>query len=306
MRFIPEAVTKKAADIVLSSKMHSPTILFGAGVVGVVATAVLASKATLKAGEVLDRTKEGMDKATEVRDMGHPDYSAMDYRKDVVYVYTRGIKDLASLYAPTLIVGTLSIACLAGSHRMLTQRNLALTAAYSTLDKAFKEYRKRVVAEYGEDRDRELFHGYKEHEVVHETKKGEPKVTRVRKADPNHASGYSRWFAQGLSTEWEPRADLNLHFLRVQQEYFNHRLRAKGYVFLSEVYNALGLGYSQAATVVGWRIANDADAGDNYIDFGIWDDNETNRDFVNGERNSILLDFNVDGVIFDKIEEGTR
>ena len=35
-------------------------------------------------------------------------------------------------------------------------------------------------------------------------------------------------------------------------------------------------------------------------------DNETNRDFVNGERNSILLDFNVDGVIFDKIEEGTR
>ena len=52
--------------------------------------------------------------------------------------------------------------------------------------------------------------------------------------------------------------------------------------------------------VVGWVLGN----GDNCIDFGIWDSaNEKARDFVNGREGAILLDFNVDGVIYDLIDK---
>ena len=87
-------------------------------------------------------------------------------------------------------------------------------------------------------------------------------------------------------------------YLKAQQNSFNDLLRARGHVFLNEVYDGLGLERSQAGAVVGWVLGD----GDNYVDFGIFDgDKPRARDFVNGLEASILLDFNVDGVIYDLI-----
>jgi hypothetical protein len=72
-------------------------------------------------------------------------------------------------------------------------------------------------------------------------------------------------------------------------------------VFLNEVYEQLGIPASRAGAVVGWTILP---GGDGYIDFGIFDgENSSARMFVNGHEKSILLDFNVDGVIYNKIEQ---
>ena len=68
---------------------------------------------------------------------------------------------------------------------------------------------------------------------------------------------------------------------------------------MNEVYDLLGLPRSQAGALVGWVMTGD---GDNFVDFGIYDtNNPSKRDFVNGYERSILLDFNVDGVIHDLI-----
>jgi hypothetical protein len=52
--------------------------------------------------------------------------------------------------------------------------------------------------------------------------------------------------------------------------------------------------------MVGWIDGGD---GDGYVDFGIYDIAAVNnrREFINGYEPSIILDFNVDGVIWDKI-----
>ena len=91
-------------------------------------------------------------------------------------------------------------------------------------------------------------------------------------------------------------------FLRAQQQYANDKLIAQGHLFLNEVYDMLGLPRTKAGAIVGWVYDDNNAVGDNFVDFGIYDvHRETARDFVNGYERSILLDFNVDGVIYDLI-----
>jgi hypothetical protein len=84
-------------------------------------------------------------------------------------------------------------------------------------------------------------------------------------------------------------------FLRAQQQWANDRLHAHGYIFLNEVYEALGLERSQAGQLVGWKLNGN---GDGYVDFGLYSiGDESNRAFVNALEPVVLLDFNVDGPI---------
>jgi hypothetical protein len=93
--------------------------------------------------------------------------------------------------------------------------------------------------------------------------------------------------------------------LRAQQEYANQKLQIQGYLFLNDVYDSLGIERSQAGQVVGWYIdknRHSAESGDCYVDFGMYDfDSEGGRRFINGNAPGIFLDFNVDGVIVDKL-----
>lgn len=296
---VKTAITSKVGRQILVGQKHSPTILFGTGVVGVVATAVMASRATLKLDEVVDETQDKLSTAKQLFHSGHMDYSANDYKQDVIVLYSRTAMSVAKLYAPTIAVGALSIAALTGSHVILNRRNIALTAAYTTVEKAFNEYRKRVLDEFGEDKERELRYGLKTEEVeVHDTEKGV--VTKQKEVVYTGKSPYAKFFDRDTSTSWSPQPEYNLLFLRCQQNYANDRLRARGHVFLNEVYDGLGLERTKAGAVVGW-VKNSE--GDGFVDFGVFTDKnmETVFDFVTGREGGMWLDFNVDGVIYDKI-----
>ena len=293
---IPNKITSKIGRQVLASQKHSPTILFVGGVVGVVATTVMASRATLRSVHVIDQVKENLlmiEKAEAIEaEKGMGEYTDEDHKKDLTIVYAKATVSLAKLYGPTILVGVISIAALTKSHHILSQRNAGLAAAYAVLDKAFTEYRGRVIADVGEEEDRKYRYGTAER--VEKDEKG----LEVRKIGPHAASGYARFFDE-LCSSWQKTPELNLYFLRCQQNYANDKLQARGHMFLNEVYDMLGIERSSAGSVVGWVISKD---GDNYIDFGIYDHlNQSSRNFVNGRDGAILLDFNVDGVIYDRI-----
>jgi hypothetical protein len=293
-QYIPASVTTKVARTILQGGKHSPTVLFVGGIVGVVATTVMASRATLKLDSVMAQTKENLETARTLKDADRADYTQEDYNKDVAYIYAAATIDLVKLYGPAVVTGVLSIAALTGSHNILTKRNASLTAAYATLDQAFKEYRGRVIKELGKDKDLEFRFDSEKHLV----KNSDGKEVEVLRASPYNYSGYARFFDE-LCKDWNRNAEYNLLFLKAQQNYCNDLLRSRGHLFLNEVYNMLGLEHSRQGAVVGWVIGKD---GDNYVDFGIFNAaNPMARDFVNGREGAILLDFNVDGVIYDKI-----
>lgn len=288
-------------------KKHSPEILVVSGVIGTVTSAVLACRATTKLDSVLEESKEQIDKIHDyVENNGYSDkYTEEDSKKDLAIVYTQSAFKLVKLYGPSIILGTVSIGAILGGHNILRKRNIALAAAYTAVDKSFKEYRGRVVERFGKELDKELKYNIKSGTVqvteVDENGKETTSDVTVNVVDPNNLSDYARFYDDGCRG-WTKDPELNLAFLRQQQNYANDLLKTKGWVTLNEVYDMLGITRTAAGMVVGWIYDEKHPVGDNFIDFGIYDINsEANRRFVNGLERTILLDFNVDGNIYDKI-----
>jgi hypothetical protein len=309
MKFIPDAIGRKFAQQGLLASQHSPQILFGAGVVGMVGSTILACRATLKLEGVLDEIEADKQKAKKAKTLvesgvmsEETTYTENEYRKDLTVISVRGVGNIAKLYAPSVLLGAASIAALSKSHNLLQERNLAITAAYAAVEGAFERYRERVIDRYGEDVDRDIRYESEEIDIIDDET---GKVVNTTRAIDSPGSAYARFYDEVASRNWSPDPDVNLLFLRSVQTYCNDRLKARGHIFLNEVYDELGLSHTKAGSVVGWRW--NKESGDDYVDFGIWDGtHEVVNDFFNGREGAILLDFNVDGLIYDKLDERDR
>lgn len=291
-------------------KKHSPEILVTVGIAGTIASAVLACKSTLKVNEVINEAKTNIDNIHAATETGKTkagkDYSVEDSKKDLTIVYAQTGVKFVKLYGPAVALGVASIGCMLASHNILRKRNIALAAAYTAVDKGFKEYRERVIERFGKDVDHELKYNIKAKEIEKTVtdEKGKEKNTKetIEVVDPALTSPYSKFFDESCP-DWHKNPEYNLMFLRSQQSWANDILVSRGYLFLNEVYSALGIPETEAGQVVGWIYdpENPNHEGNNYVDFGIYNiHREKNRDFVNGYERSILLDFNVDGEILNK------
>lgn len=293
----------------LKIKKHSPEILVVTGVVGVVASAVIACRATTKATVIIENAKKDIDTVKGWVD--HPETMPVEYnnqeevKKDLAIMKVQTGLQLVKTYAPAVLLGGLSITCILASNNMLRKRNVALVAAYTTMDKSFKGYRQRVIERFGEELDKELKYNIKAKEIEEKVvdEKGKEKTVKntVNVIDPNEPSDYSRFFDCGCNG-WQKDPEHNLWILKQQQAWANDKLKAQGYLFLNDVYDMLGLPRSRDGQIVGWIYNEKHPNGDNRVDFGIYNvHRKENRDFVNGYERTILLDFNVDGPIIDLI-----
>jgi len=282
-------VTRAIGRRSLTFKKNSPTIFFAAGIAGVVTSTVLACRATLKLSETLDEIEK---EVSVVKDMVLDDsYTQQAHNRDKTYVYVKSSLKVVRLYGPAVVLGGASIACLTGSHVQLTRRNAALTAAYAIVEEAFREYRERVKMVVGDSREEDIYRGTQTETLKNELGKKEEQVT----FDPNQRSMYSKIFDE-CSVHWQKDPEFNRIFIQCQQNYANNLLQSRGHVFLNEVYDMLDVERTKAGAVVGWVLNPD---GDNYVDFGLYE--AYNNRFINGWERSMILDFNVDGVIYDKI-----
>ena len=292
-------------------KKHSPEILVVAGVIGTVTSAVMACKATLKVNDVIDETKETIENIHCCADKGLKTADGEEYtqevaNKELTIVYIQTGWKFAKLYGPAVLLGVASIGCMVGSNQILRKRTIALGAAFTAMDRSFKEYRGRVIERFGKDLDRELRFNTKakqiEETVVDENGKETTVTKTVEIVDPNVAhSIYSVVFCEG-NTGWTKNAELNKVFLLQQQNYANDKLRLNGVLTLNEVYDMIGAPRTAYGQLAGWVYTEDSSVGDNFVDFGIFDINSEKKcDFINGIERSIILDFNCIGNILDYI-----
>lgn len=284
-------------------KKHSPEILVVAGVAGTVVSAIIACKATLKVNEIVEDVKHDIDDVHDAVEKGitkaGENYSVEDSKKDLAVIYAKTGVSFAKLYAPAAILGTLSITSILASNNILRKRNVALSAAYAAVDKGFKDYRERVVERFGEQVDKELKYNIKakkfdEATTDPETGKEKKVKTMANVVNPADLSDYAHFFS--TSRYLASDHDYNMMFLRAEQNYANDKLTSRGYLFLNEVCERLGLPITKAGQVVGW--VKNSEKSDGFVDFNI---REIGRDVDGRYESDILLDFNVDGPILDLI-----
>lgn len=135
--------------------------------------------------------------------------------------------------------------------------------------------------------------------VSTETKDSEEEFVEMDdKIKSKEFSDYARFFDDEC-TGWTKDPKYNLMYLKTQQTYCNELLRSKGHLFLNKVYEILGMPETKTGQIVGWIYDENDPNLDNYVDFGLSE--ERCENFVNGYENTVLLDFNVDGNILDRI-----
>lgn len=257
------------------SKVTQPKVLFGGGALAVVTGGVLACRATLRLPEIMDNFEGEVERESSDADP-----------KTMSYIYAKHGLIIAKNYAVPVGVTVVGFALMTTSHVKLTRQNEALVAAYSTLSAAFDSYRERVREELGEKKEAELYY------APTEVEQGIADAKALAGASP-----YSRWFDRS-SDQWTEDPEYNKVWIQAQVEMFNRLLRVRGYVFLNEVYERLGLPVTKEGQVVGWYYEHGS-TDFKSIDVGVYEHH--NREFLNGKTPDILLDFNVHGVITDKI-----
>lgn len=304
----------KAGQILVKTKLgikkHSPEILVVTGIGTGIVAAIVACKQTIKANDIVAEARKSLQNIEDVKELAsnsEVEYTEENEQEDRKTIGMQVAVGMVKTYAFPVGLGILSITCILAGHHILKKRNVALAAAYSALSTDFMNYRKRVVDKYGKDVDFMLKNGLEKQIIANQVvdpETGEVKETKeeVLTYEGNKLSQYARVFDEVGSTQWTPSADHNRAFLLMEQNYFNERIRTRGYIFLNEVYERLGFRPTKAGSVVGWVYQNADYEG---IDFGIFTAHtQKAAEFLEGTEPSIILDFNVQGDILSLVTEG--
>lgn len=294
MKYVPKSVTRAIGKQVLKSKVHAPQILFVAGLGAVVSGTVLACKATLGVEKVL------LDHEKDMLEIGHlekrtafntDNATEKQLQRDRQHVTLRTTGRIMKLYAPAAVTMTVGIVCLTKSHRILTERNATLTAAYVGLQRFLEGYRGRVREKVGEAEEKELYYASTPVELVEDTPNGPKKVFG---SSPVGSSPYSCVIDDSKKGVFQDSLDFNRQYVRIQERNLTDKLRAQGYLFLNDCYTRFDVSHTATGQICGWFVGHDS--SDDYVEITVTP--------IHDGRGSIMLDFNVAGNVFEMLEGG--
>ena len=302
MKINTKTLRKSFKKAQLTVRKHSPEILMVAGVIGTVAGAVMACKETLELEDVLDECKQEKMELEEQYAMCE-EYSEDALKKDQVKLTIKQVAKIVKLYAPSVIMEVTSIGVIFASNDIMRKRNASMAAAYATLNSMYKRYRQNVIESYGEEVDKDMRFGVKHEKVTEIDEDGNKVKIDARIVDLDNTalaiSDYSRFFQMGCKGFDASSGRYNLLYLKGIQAMFNNKLIADGYVMLNDVYRELGFDTIPEGWSIGWVYDEENPIGDNYIDFGLYEARNKNQRAVNDWEPVILMDFNVDGNLYE-------
>ena len=297
---------KIATPMITKVKVNSPTLLLIAGTTAVVTGTALAVKGGLELDRITDQHAETLDRIADAKeDENLPEYTEEKAEGDVVRTYYNTGRELVKTFAPAVALVGLGIGCFFWSNGIMKHRNLLLAGTVTALEQSFQQYRQRVIEEFGEDKDQDYRTGvYRSEEKVKITDPETGKKKTVKKevinVDEQRIDLYTRIYDDG-NPGWTKDPERTFMHLKGIQKIFQDQYDAWGYVYFSEVLKELGYKETAMSRNCGWF--NDENS-DGRIDFGFGDlSNPATVRFINGEETGVLLNFNCDGFIADRVEK---
>lgn len=223
------SVTKFFKNVQLTMAKHSPEILTGIGIAGMIGTTILAVKATPKAIKLCEQVKHEKEEPTK-----------LDY-----------VKATWKCYIPTAVTGTTSIACLIGASSVNARRNAALATAYKLSETAFVEYKDKVVETLGEKKEQVIKDKIAKEKIEKDPVTSKEVIVTDKGTTLCYDGLFGRYFKSDMETIKRAENTLNRHIVSYE------------YASLNDFYRELGLGPVNIGNDLGWRL----DDGQIEIDF---------------------------------------
>lgn len=203
---------------------NSPTILTTIGVIGTIGTAVLTHKSATKASRQLDE-----------------DFRNLDLHERMGVSNKDKVKLVWKLYIPPVVVGGLTITAVVSANRIGSKRAAALAAAYTISEKAYSEYREKVIEKFGDTKERNMREELAQ-DQVNRLPQNEGNVVIVGSGDTLCCDLFSgRYFRS--STEALRKAANEVNFLILHN----------GYASLTDFYNEIGISRTDVSDEIGWN-----------------------------------------------------
>lgn len=288
-------IGSKLTDVISE---HGPMLMVICGCAGFIATTVVAVDNSRKADNILDEAKENIKKAKEGED-----------KKAIRDAKVSAAGKVAKAYIPSILIGEASMALVLGGTSIIRKRYSTALLAASLIDAQYTAYRNNVIDELGDEADFRFRTGAKK-ETIKEKETGEDGKKKTVNKDANviddddiSEASYAVIFNDKNAPNVFDRNDrvMNLDKIRFAESYANDILHARGHIFLNEVYDELGVRHTTAGQLVGWLDKNkygDLAAGDDYVNFTVREIYHSGNPVP-----EMVVDFNVDGLIFDKINK---
>ncbi len=262
------------------TRRHSPELLVAGGIASAAGSVALAIYATTKLNSTLEPYNKKIEAIKkDLKDdnkIANNEVDVKQAKKELATTYGKAVLKAIALYAPSAICFASSVGCILGSHKIMQTRNLALTAACATLDQSYKAYRNRVKEKIGEEAEEKIYKDIskEEQEIV------DPNTGKVKnkKIDTPHLKDNNAWnlIFDKDNPNWQPSALLNYNFLMGLQSYYNQKLKTFGYVWLYDIYSALGFTTEsigaekmRAAHILGWCYDPSDPNRNSFISFGL-------------------------------------
>lgn len=207
---------------------HSPEILTGIGITGMITAGILAVKATPKALILIKERKEEL----------YP----LDEEDDISLTPIETVKTCWKCYIPAAVTCTVSVGCLIGASSVNFRRNAALATAYTISETALKEYQEKVVETIGEKKEKDI----KDKIAKDKIDKDPVNNKEVIITDKGDVLCYDtlsgRYFKSSMDQLKKAENDLS------------RQMRDDMYVSLNEFYSEIGLDGIGVGYELGWNI----------------------------------------------------
>lgn len=215
-------ITNIIKGIKASISRHSPEILTGIGIAGMVTTTILAVKATPKAIKLIEAEKQAK----------HVDaLSPVDT-----------VKTVWKCYVPAVMTGVSSIACLIGSNAINAKRNAALTTVYTLSEMARNEYKEKVIETIGEKKERAI----KEKVDAERIKRDPVSKKEVIITEKGTTLCYDHVFGRYFKSD--------IDIINRAMNKINREIVINMYASLNDFYAELGLSPVEMGYDLGWNI----------------------------------------------------
>lgn len=227
-------------NVVASLSKHSPEILTGFGIAGMITSTVLAVKATPKAISLIEERKEELNKEHFNNEI-NKDYSLRNHKELTKLDTKETIKTVWKCYIPSAITMAVSVTCLIGASSVHLKRNAVLATAYQLSETAAHEYRNKVVETIGEKKESAIRDKVNKDRIDNNpVSKNEVIITeKGNTLCYDHMSG--RYF----------KSDIDKINKAVNE--INRRINQSYYVSLNELYDELGLETTSLGEELGWN-----------------------------------------------------